>query len=442
MTLPNTDPVVFNGSSQEDAKNARVPREPLPDSLTLPPGVDLASRLEKVKAAQNPLLEAAKPLLLAIAQTPKDLPGTVSVDAWYELLAQEVNAFTQICSKANIRREHAVTASFCLTTALDEAANGTPWGGTRDIEQAGIWAGQQLASRFHGDVQGGKKFFLLVGRLSARAEEHLDLLEVMYYILGLGFEGQYGAIINGSRELETIRHRLLALICAARGAVPRELSSHWQGETPERSKFWRDIPVWISACFFGLIVFALFCWYKYHLLEQGAIVEEKIAAIEKLAPSPVRALRLSELLREEIAQGKVFVDEDDFHSAVTFNGDDMFVSGRVQVNSGILPLLDRVAAEIGKVSGAVQVIGHSDDRPVKVARFPDNQALSRARADNVAKALEARGVASARIETLGKADSEPIADNATAAGRARNRRVQIVVQQSPGAALPTAAAPR
>jgi type VI secretion system protein ImpK len=416
-----------------DAVNEPVPLKSLPDALALPPMLDVASRLEKVKTAQNPLLEAAKPLLLAIAQMPRELNDAAGINTLYELLVQEVNAFTQISSKANIRREHAVTASFCLTTALDEAANSSQWGGAHDIRQVGLWAGRQLASRFHGDVQGGKKFFLLMGRLSARAEEHLDLLEVMYYILGLGFEGQYSAIANGPRELEAIRHRLFTLLSATRGSVPRELSPHWRGVTPGRNKFWRDIPVWMSVCLCGLAVFALFVWYKYHLLEQSAIVQDKIVALGKLTPPPARVLRLAELLKEEIAQGKVFVTEDDASSAVTFRGDDMFVTGQAQVSPSILPLLDRIAAEIGKVPGAVQVIGHSDNRPIKTAQFSDNHALSKARADRVARELQARGVLPSRIETLGKADGEPLADNATAAGRARNRRVQIVVQQSPGA---------
>ncbi|GHU47159.1 hypothetical protein AGMMS50289_21930 [Betaproteobacteria bacterium] len=431
---PNTDPFAFdemsgNTPADEGGAENNVHRQALLQTLILPSGADVASRLEKVKAAQNPLLEAAKPLLLAIAQTPLELPDVSSIEAWYELLDHEVKSFTDVCNKANIRREHVVTASFCLTTALDEAANSTLWGGSRGIGQAGIWAGQQLASRFHGDVQGGKKFFLLIGRLSAHVEEHLDLLEVMYYILGLGFEGQYSTITNGRRELEIIRHRLFTLLSASRGAVPRELSPHWRGTTPEGTKFWRDIPVWVSVCVFGLIVFALFSWYKYQLLQQSNIVQEKIAAIGKLTPPPVRILRLAELLKEEIAQGKVFVDEDDYHSAVTFRSDDMFVPGQAQVNQRILPLLDRIAIEISKVPGSVQVIGHSDNKPIKTAKFSDNYALSKARAFNVAKELEARNVSPSRIEIFGKADSDPVADNTTVAGRARNRRVQIIVQQ-------------
>ncbi|MDR0528819.1 MAG: type VI secretion system protein TssL, long form [Zoogloeaceae bacterium] len=419
MKFSDSAPFIFSEPSQD---SGGVP--------ILQSGIDIASRLEKVKIAQNPLLEAARPLLLAIAQTPKELPDAASADAWYELLEHEVGAFTQICVKANIRREHAVTASFCLTTALDEAANSTRWGGTNDIRQVGVWAGQQLASRFHGDVQGGKKFFLLIGRLSVHAEEHLDLLEVMYHILGLGFEGQYSAITNGHRELEAIRHRLLALLSSARDTVPRELSPHWRGEMTGENKFWREIPVWMSMCLVGVVILALFSWYKYHLLKQSVVVQEKISAIGKLTPPPVRALRLAELLKEEIMQGKVFIDEDDSRSAVTFRGDDMFVIGKAEINSNILSLLDRIAVEVGKVPGMIHIIGHSDNRPVRMNRFPDNYALSKARADNVAKELEARGVSRLRIETFGKADSDPIADNATSDGRAKNRRVQIVVQQS------------
>jgi type VI secretion system protein ImpK len=429
MTSQNQDPFAFDG--EESGEESNVHGQADPHALTLPPGVDFASRLEKIKAAQNPLLEAAKPLLLSIAQTPKELPDLASIEAWYELLDHEVNLFTQLCNKANIRREHVVTASFCLCTALDEAANSTLWGGSAKVGQAGVWSAQQLASRFHGDVQGGKKFFLLIGRLSSHVEEHLDLLEVMYYILGLGFEGQYSTIANGRRELEIIRHRLLTLISASRGSVPRELSPHWRGERPEKAKFWRNIPVWVSVCVFGLVVFALFTWYKYHLLQQSNRVQERIAAIGKLTPPPVRILRLAELLKEEIAKGLVFVDEDDYQSAVTFRSDFMFVPGQAQVNQQILPLLDRIAIEVSKVPGSVQIFGHSDNRPIKTLEFPDNYALSSARAFNVAKELEARGVLSSRIEIFGKGDSEPIAENTTVAGRAKNRRVQIVVQQIP-----------
>jgi len=88
-----------------------------------------------------------------------------------------------------------------------------------------------------------------------------------------------------------------------------------------------------------------------------------------------------------------------------------------------------VANEINEVSGTVRVAGHSHNRPIKTRQFPDNQALSEKRAAAVAEVLANSGVASERLVVEGVGDTQPLADNITAAGRARNRRVDIVVTQ-------------
>jgi chemotaxis protein MotB len=76
----------------------------------------------------------------------------------------------------------------------------------------------------------------------------------------------------------------------------------------------------------------------------------------------------------------------------------------------------------------VRVEGHTDDVPVHTAEFPSNWQLSAVRAANIAQLLvEQAGVDPRRISAVGLADSRPIADNRTAAGRARNRRVTIVI---------------
>ncbi|MGH8785696.1 MAG: type VI secretion system protein TssL, long form [Cupriavidus necator] len=135
------------------------------------------------------------------------------------------------------------------------------------------------------------------------------------------------------------------------------------------------------------------------------------------------------MLKDEIARGVVSVQEDAARSAVTFRGDDMFGGGRAEVSDRILPLLDKVAAEINKVTGKVTVIGHSDNVPIKTARYPSNQVLSEERAATVTEYLASKGVAKSRLEAIGKGDTEPLTDNKTPAARARNRRVEIVVTQ-------------
>ena len=88
--------------------------------------------------------------------------------------------------------------------------------------------------------------------------------------------------------------------------------------------------------------------------------------------------------------------------------------------------LDELAARLRDVSqyGNFQVIGHTDRRGS--ARY--NQLLSERRAQAVRNYLVGKGIDAARIQVIGRGESNPIADNATAEGRARNRRVEIRVK--------------
>ncbi len=395
-------------------------------------------RLEQIKAARNPLLEAAEPLLLALAQMPASLDGAVPIEAFRELLHREVINFQMLAHKALVSREDVATASYLLCTALDEAASRTAWGGGTEKE-LGVWSTGMLAQRIHGDLQGGTKFFLIAGRLAERPDEFHDMLELMYYILNLGFKGEYSVAVDGKERLEAIRHDLYVLISTKRDPIAPALSLHWRGVGAEKFKLLRSVPVWVSLTVFGLGVLGMFGWYKYQLTTQSDQLITTINAIGKMTPPPVQAvsLKLAQLLKDEIALGVVTVNENDSHSDVIFKGDDMFVPGQAKINPKMLPLLNKVAAEVSKVTGAVQVIGHSDNQPIKTRQFPNNQVLSEERAASVGDVLQAGGVAANRMEIIGRGDAKPVANNANAAGRAKNRRVEIMVTK--GAAATTAA---
>ncbi|NUO86725.1 MAG: type VI secretion system protein TssL, partial [Cupriavidus sp.] len=253
---------------------------------------------------------------------------------------------------------------------------------------------------------------------------------VIYQILCLGFKGRYAKRTDGDRELDAIRQRLLNLIAGARERVPRDLSPHWRGEAAGKLGLLRSVPVWVTVCVLALAVFGLFAWFKYQLLFRMHDLEQQIMAIGRTTPpEPPKALRLAELLKDEIAKGVVSVKEDGAHSEVTFRGDDMFGAGQAEVSRQILPVLDKVASEINKVTGKVTVVGHTDNVPIRTARFPSNQALSEERATMVVEYLAGKGVAKGRLEAVGKGDTEPLGPNTTPAERARNRRVEIVVTQ-------------
>jgi type VI secretion system protein ImpK len=89
--------------------------------------------------------------------------------------------------------------------------------------------------------------------------------------------------------------------------------------------------------------------------------------------------------------------------------------------------MGRIAEALAKISGAVLVTGHTDNVPLRTARFPSNWHLSEERARSVRDLLVARGVQPERIKAEGRADGEPIASNDTPANRALNRRVEITL---------------
>ncbi|MBK3779254.1 type VI secretion system protein TssL, long form [Paraburkholderia nemoris] len=384
-------------------------------------------RLSAVERATNPLLEAARPLLRAQA----DMPEYLEADAIPELrslLEHEIRIFQKLCEQTNIRRDHMLGASYCLCTALDEAVMQTTWGKAGD---SGVeWITTGLASTFHEDRKGGDKIYLLIGRLMTEPKEHIDLLEVIYRILSLGFLGRYRFETDGHRKHDTVRQRLYTEITAQRGPVPAALSPHWEGDTRGRSRPFYDFPVWITAVLLSLILLAMFGYAKYDLMTRSAAVEKQISDIARITPPPAPpALHLKELLKDEIAAGKVSVDEDDHHSAVTFHGDDMFIAGKATVNSSMQPLINKIAAEVVKVPGKVSVIGHTDNTPIRSRTFDSNQALSEERATQVMQLLQDAGVPANRLEVIGKGDAAPIADNKTFQGRAQNRRVEINVAE-------------
>ncbi len=107
----------------------------------------------------------------------------------------------------------------------------------------------------------------------------------------------------------------------------------------------------------------------------------------------------------------------------------LFESGQARLKESAGPVLERalmLLRTFGDVDVAVQ--GHTDNRPVQGGPFGSNWALAAARANAVATYLLASGQPPERLRLESYADTRPIADNTSAAGRARNRRVELRVE--------------
>ncbi|QDL54683.1 type VI secretion system protein TssL, long form [Rhodoferax aquaticus] len=403
----------------------------MPQGMVFSPGYHHDARLAAlervIKEGGNPFLEAASVLLRTLAELPVqiDVPG---LHGLHTLLVQEVQTYTRLCEQTNLRRDHMLAVRYALCTALDEAINLKPGSDASGGKTSpGLWSTQALLNQFHGENGGGRTVFLLIGRLANMPNEHMPVLEVLHHVLCLGFMGSYRTQQDGHRVLETVRHRLYTLVSATQESVPRELSQHWQGVGQGRFKLLRSVPVWVSASVLGLALFAQFSWYKYHLLTQGRAVQKSIEALSTLQPPVVQRskLNLPELLQAEVAQGRVQIDEDAQRARVVFKGDGMFSGGLATLSPDTLALLTKVANALAQIDGAVRVLGHTDNQPVNLPEFPNNQVLSQKRAQAVLAVLQAHGVDAARLQAEGKGDTQPVQPNTSAEGRSKNRRVEI-----------------
>jgi chemotaxis protein MotB len=108
----------------------------------------------------------------------------------------------------------------------------------------------------------------------------------------------------------------------------------------------------------------------------------------------------------------------------------LFASGQAALSSRSTSLLEEIS-QLLNLAGEhpVNVEGNTDDVPIHSAIYPSNWELSTARASTVVRFLSEHGVSAGRLTATGYADQHPIASDATARGRARNRRVEIVLQR-------------
>lgn len=105
----------------------------------------------------------------------------------------------------------------------------------------------------------------------------------------------------------------------------------------------------------------------------------------------------------------------------------LFDPGATALRPQAVPVLEELVAFLRGFDNPVTIEGYTDNVPVNSARFPSNWELSAFRASVVARFMESAGIDRARISAVGYGENHPVATNATPDGRARNRRVDVIV---------------
>ncbi|HVJ25582.1 MAG TPA: type VI secretion system protein TssL, long form, partial [Burkholderiales bacterium] len=266
------------------------------------------------------------------------------------------------------------------------------------------------------------------------------LLEFFFVCLALGFEGKYRGGEGGRQALTQARTKLYTTLSQHRPQASAELSGRWRGAAAPARRLPGALGIWAAASACLLVLSALYLGYTVSL---GALSDPAARQLAQLKPVPLaggaaavqaaaaRPAAPSALTRElaaEIARGEVVVTDAGSGNLIVLRSDELFSSGSARLNSALHPLIVRVASALDRIPGAIVITGHTDDVPIRSARFSSNWELSTARARSVVALMAAQLKEPARLRAEGVADSEPVAPNDGAANRARNRRVAILLR--------------
>ncbi len=147
---------------------------------------------------------------------------------------------------------------------------------------------------------------------------------------------------------------------------------------------------------------------------------------EKIASRTTEELTVA--LKEQIDQGLIEVEQRDGKVFVTVGSGGAFPSGTADLTDEAQRIIDRIALSAMSPDSSIKVTGHTDDVPISNGQFRDNWDLGAGRAASVVQAIQGTGlIAGDRLEAVSKGEMEPVADNITAAGREKNRRIEIEI---------------
>ena len=154
-----------------------------------------------------------------------------------------------------------------------------------------------------------------------------------------------------------------------------------------------------------------------------AMEQAKLEASEELAE------KISETLQEKNLNSEIDVEFTSQYVQLTLNGAILFDSGSVKLKEEALPIMNQVGLILQKYSpGVIEIEGHTDNVPMSGAKYSNNDELSDGRALSVFYYLvQNTTLDPAMIKHSGRGEYDPVADNSTAEGRAKNRRVEIKI---------------
>ncbi|MFD0937864.1 type IVB secretion system protein IcmH/DotU, partial [Methylobacterium trifolii] len=387
----------------------------------------------------NPFLRAAGPLLLLLGRLRVQL-SHASFSNLMEQVAASIDDFETQTRSAGVSAEQVRAAKYVVCATADDIVQNIP------TDERHVWTQYSMLSRFFGERVGGVRFFEELDRAKVDPGGNYHLLELIHACLGIGFQGMHRTSGGGAANLQQIQRNLYELLRRTR-QVSREVSPRWQGQLIVPEAFRVQIPLWATGAVIAVLLLGFFLLLRTLLTGNAEATADGLVTVHPTGeiglqrriytppppppppPPASQAGQYQEALRAEIADNSIAVIENGSQIVLRVAAA-LFAPADAQVKPAFKGLVQRLAGLLEKGSGPIKVVGHTDVIPIKTVRFPSNFVLSEARAKAVAEIMKAGLTKPERVEVEGKGADVPVGSNKTPEGRARNRRVDIVVPRN------------
>jgi type VI secretion system protein ImpK len=390
-------------------------------------------------SVRNPLVWLASRILVRLAGMRTGMMP-VTTPQFHAEMVEQIAAFKDGIADIGYDAETIDHATYAICATVDDVMQNIP------AAEGFEWARRSMVVQTFNENIGGDRFWATVDDLLRRPSGKDELLELYHACVAAGFLGKYRLTGHQDRGLSD---RMAAMHAELARAIPKTgapLSPHWTGVTAPVKRLALATPLLAAAALAACIMLGLYAFFLFSLSERTESITASLSQLHDPAaplvierntpppaaePPPVTSSRLDRIrtsLSDEIAAGTIAVEAIGPRIRITTRIGGLFRSGSDQLDPANLPYIAAIAASLDPEKCRVTIVGHTDsDRLSSSLKFPDNQALSEARARSAAAELERGLKEPRRIDTQGRGANEPLAKETDAKSKALNRRIEIFV---------------
>jgi type IV/VI secretion system ImpK/VasF family protein len=240
----------------------------------------------------------AKPALMLMTQIQQSV-RMPNIEKIHQQFIEEINLYIQSLEQLECSPFLIDCSAYCLCAAIDETVLATEWG------TKSIWVQKSLLSLFRSETLGGERFYIIIEKLCEEPRKHIGVIELIYTILSLGFEGQYYGKDREKRN--TIRNHLYQVIYKERGKIIKQLSPHWSDVQTIESRVKRKLVVKRLSLIGVICIIILYVFYSFEIAQVNHSVINRLDRLGN--ESPITAY--SQLINRELFTHHLDVGDDD-----------------------------------------------------------------------------------------------------------------------------------